>query len=285
MATYAIGDIQGCFDELQQLLDRIQFGPDDQLWIAGDLVNRGPKSLETLRFLKQLGERARIVLGNHDLHLLAVYYGAASVKRGDTLNEILNAPDCDELMQWLRQQKLVIADEQLGYVMVHAGIPPQWSVRKARKRAKEVETVLRSTLAREYFYHMYGNRPERWHKELEGWDRLRCITNYFTRMRFCDAEGTLDFSAKGGLDTQPEGFLPWFRQPRKSQDLAIIFGHWAALEGEAEADHVFALDTGCVWGNTLTAMRLEDRQLFSCQCMGLRKSHNTELNTPAFLQR
>lgn len=270
MATYAIGDIQGCYDELQKLLDKVQFGPSDQLWVAGDLVNRGPKSLETLRFLKSLGEQAVCVLGNHDLHLLAVHYNAVSVKRSDTLKPILEASDRQELMDWLRQQKLVVTDKEQGFVMVHAGIPPCWSVKQARKRAKEVEQVLQSTLAREFFNHMYGNTPDRWSPELEGWDRLRLITNYLTRMRFCRADSKLDFSTKGTLASQPATYHPWFILPRKkTRDMQyqILFGHWAALEGEAEPEHVFALDTGCVWGNKLTAMRLEDHKLFSVKAL------------------
>lgn len=266
MATYAIGDIQGCYDELQQLLAKIHFSDSDTLWVAGDLVNRGPKSLETLRFLKSLGNQAVCVLGNHDLHLLAVHYDAVKLKRNDTLRAILEAPDRQELMDWLRAQKLMASDNGTGYVMVHAGIPPCWTIRKAKKRAKEVERVLRSTLAREYFKHMYGNQPALWDAQLEGWDRLRTITNYLTRMRFCDPQGKLDFSAKGTLDTQPSGYQPWFKLPRKDteeQHIKILFGHWAALEGEASAEHVYALDTGCVWGNKLTAMRLEDNAIFS----------------------
>ena len=266
MATYAIGDIQGCYDELQQLLEKVNFSSADQLWIAGDLVNRGNKSLETLRFLKSLGKQASCVLGNHDLHLLAVHYGAVSSKRNDTLSEILDAPDRPELMHWLRQQKLVILDKKHHYAMVHAGIPPCWSIKQARKRAKEVETVLKSTLANEFFHHMYGNDPNQWSNELAGWDRLRLITNYLTRMRFCDSNSTLDFSAKGTLESQPSGFQPWFTLPRnkkKDRKYQILFGHWAALEGEAAAENVFALDTGCVWGNRLTAMRLDDHQIFS----------------------
>ncbi|WP_299178324.1 symmetrical bis(5'-nucleosyl)-tetraphosphatase [uncultured Neptuniibacter sp.] len=271
MATYAVGDIQGCFDELQTLLSEVSFSSSDTLWVAGDLVNRGPKSLETLRFLKSLGERAVCVLGNHDLHLLAVYYGAAPNKRSDTLTQILEAPDCHELMAWLRQQKLLVHDKSKNYVMVHAGIPPCWSIKKAKKRAKEVERILCSTLAREFFNHMYGNLPDCWSSEHEGWDRLRIITNYLTRMRFCDSQGKLDFAAKGTLDSQPPGYLPWFKLPRKDpreSDIRILFGHWAALEGEAEAEHVFALDTGCVWGNKLTAMRLDDHKIFSTPAQG-----------------
>jgi bis(5'-nucleosyl)-tetraphosphatase (symmetrical) len=266
MATYAIGDIQGCFEEFQQLLELIQFSEQDQLWIAGDLVNRGPDSLSTLRYIKSLGKRAVVVLGNHDLHLLAVHYGAVSSKRADTLESVLTAPDCGELMHWLRKQKLMHYDPDFDAALVHAGIPPCWTIRKARKRAKEVENVLKSTLAREFFEHMYGNLPDSWSGRHEGWDRLRLITNYFTRMRFCDPNGKLDFSAKGTLESQPPGYKPWFKLPRKSpeeQNTQILFGHWAALEGVADEEHVIALDTGCVWGNKLTVYRLEDKRFFS----------------------
>lgn len=268
MATYAVGDIQGCFDELKELLNIVQFSDDDTLWVAGDLVNRGPKSLETLRFLKAMGRQAVIVLGNHDLHLLAVYYGSVERKRSDTLDELLAAPDAPELMDWLRRQKLAVYDETSNYFMSHAGLPPTWTVKQAIKRANEVEEMISSHLAQNYFDNMYGNLPNKWEKGLMGWDRLRLITNYLTRMRFCDTNGQLDFKAKGGLDSQPNGYLPWFKQPRKQTDVQVLFGHWAALEGRTDTSNVFALDTGCVWGNALTAMRLEDQQLFSCTCAG-----------------
>ena len=266
MATYAVGDIQGCYDELMQLLEMVQFSKKDTLWVAGDLVNRGPKSLETLRYLKSLGERAVIVLGNHDLHLLAVYYGSVERKRSDTLDQLLDAPDAPELMDWLRKQKLAVYDAKFACFMSHAGLPPTWSLKQALKRSAEVEAIISSHLAQDYFDNMYGNLPNAWEKGLMGWDRLRLITNYLTRMRFCDASGKLDFKAKGGLDSQPNGFLPWFRHPRKETKINVLFGHWAALEGKTDTSNVFALDTGCVWGNALTAMRLEDQQIFSCKC-------------------
>ena len=264
MATYAIGDIQGCYDELLMLLKKVEFSDNDRLWLAGDLVNRGPKSLETLRFLHSLGNQVTIVLGNHDLHMLAVYNGVIKAKRSDTFNDILTAPDAPKLMNWLRRQPLLTTDERLGFTMVHAGIPPQWSLKKAHRRAREVETVLQSTLAKEFFRHMYGNQPTSWSGELEGWDRLRTITNYFTRMRFCDSEGKMEFSAKGTLASQPTGFMPWFSHKGKAIKKGhLVFGHWAALEGKADKANVYALDTGCVWGNKLTALRLDDKQLFS----------------------
>ncbi|MEH6579608.1 MAG: symmetrical bis(5'-nucleosyl)-tetraphosphatase [Amphritea sp.] len=264
MATYAIGDIQGCYTEFKALLEKVNFSSDDQLWVAGDMVNRGPESLATLRHLMAMGDQAKVVLGNHDLHLLAIHFNTTHPRRSDTIHDILEAPDRHELMEWLRHQPLIVTDQRLGFAMVHAGIPPKWSIKKARRRAREVEQVLQSTLAREYFRHMYGNTPDHWSKSLEGWERLRMITNYFTRMRFCNSKGRLDFSVKGGLHNQPEGFKPWFEHHGQAvTNGRIIFGHWAALEGKAEHDNVYALDTGCVWGNELTALRLEDQQLFS----------------------
>ena len=266
MATYVIGDIQGCFDELQQLLSLINFSNTDRLLFAGDLVNRGPKSLQTLRFIKDLGERADSVLGNHDLHLLAVHYGVVSGKRHDTLHEILNAPDRQELMDWLRQRPLFIYAPEQQFALSHAGLPPCWSAKKAAKYAQEVADVISGENAIEYFQHMYGNQPDCWSGEHSGWPRLRLITNYLTRMRFCTPCGKLDFSAKGTLASQPEGYLPWFQLPLKNQadqNLRILFGHWAALEGKTDSQQILALDTGCVWGGRLTALRLEDGQLFS----------------------
>ncbi|WP_020681698.1 symmetrical bis(5'-nucleosyl)-tetraphosphatase [Marinobacterium rhizophilum] len=279
MATYAIGDIQGCFDQLMRLLERIGFGDSDQLWLAGDLVNRGPRSLETLRFVRSLGSRARVVLGNHDLHLLAIHYGVTQPRRSDTLGPILEADDRDELMHWLLQQPLLVHDAELDYVMVHAGIPPDWSLKQASQRAREVETVLQGPEAESFFQHMYGNKPDCWSKDLKGWDRLRVITNYLTRMRFCDSKGRLDFAAKGGLDTQPAGFMPWYSHPRKAAEQRIIFGHWAALEGGLRNPQLFSLDTGCVWGNSLTAMRLEDQRYYSCDCSALRNAASDTAKT------
>lgn len=264
MATYAIGDIQGCYAELCELLEAVSFSSDDTLWLCGDLVNRGPQSLETLRFVKQLGAQAITVLGNHDLHLLAVYHQHARCKRSDTLTPILEANDCDELMHWLQQQPLVHCDTALNFALVHAGIPPQWSLQDALSYAGEVESTLRSKHAHKYFKAMYGNQPDQWDPTLEGMARLRVITNYLTRMRFCTAHGQLEFASKGGLETQPEGFLPWYQHPhRATAQTRIAFGHWAALEGQVHQENIFALDTGCVWGGKLTALRLDDLQYFS----------------------
>ena len=263
MATYAIGDVQGCYDSLMALLDKMNYDDNqDTLWFAGDLVNRGPKSLKTLRFIKGLGDKAISVLGNHDLHLLALYYNPNNGKKSDTLNATLNAPDAEELMHWLRLQPLVHHDKALNALMVHAGIPPKWSAKKALKRSQEVELCLQSDDFRDFFKHMYGNYPDRWHKSLVGMDRLRIIVNYLTRMRFCSQKGQLDLLTKEGLDKKPAGFAPWFELERKAKDTRIFFGHWAALEGKADVDNVFALDTGCVWGGKLSAIRIEDETWF-----------------------
>ncbi|GLQ33387.1 symmetrical bis(5'-nucleosyl)-tetraphosphatase [Litoribrevibacter albus] len=267
MSTYAIGDIQGCYDELQQLLELVQFDPtQDTLWLAGDLVNRGPKSLETLRFVKALGQSAITVLGNHDLHLLACAHGIKKAK--GSLVDILEADDRDELLDWLCQQPLVHHDSELGYTLVHAGIPPIWSVKKAIALSQEVEQALKSEHRQAYFEHMYGDLPDTWSDELKGLDRLRVITNYFTRMRFCDENGKLELKTKETADDWPEGYQPWFTfKSKKLKKERIIFGHWAALEGNTQSKHVFGLDTGCVWGGALTALRLEDQQRFSLPCL------------------
>jgi bis(5'-nucleosyl)-tetraphosphatase (symmetrical) len=263
VATYAIGDVQGCYDSLMALLDKIKYDDNqDTLWFAGDLVNRGPKSLKTLRFIKGLGDKAISVLGNHDLHLLALYYNKSNAKKSDTLAATLNASDNEELMNWLRFQPLVHHDESLNALMVHAGIPPKWSAQKARKRSLEVEQFIQSTDFKQFFKVMYGNRPDQWDKSLKGMERLRIIVNYFTRMRFCTQDGQLDLLTKEGLNHQPKGFSPWFELDRKAKDTRLFFGHWAALEGQVDEDNVFALDTGCVWGGKLSAIRIEDETWF-----------------------
>ncbi len=268
MATYSIGDIQGCFDPLTRLLNEAQFNPEqDTLWVAGDMVNRGPKSLETLRFIKSLGDRAKVVLGNHDLHLLATAYGVRKPAPKDTFTEILNAPDKAELLAWLRNQPLLHYDKQSEYVLVHAGLPPQWKIEQALAYAHEVHLALVSPDIKSYLKSMYGDQPDCWNNNLKGWKRLRVITNYLTRMRICNASGRLDLSHNQGLKNIPPGYKPWFsHKNRKTRNLNILFGHWAALEGKSEPDNVFALDTGCVWGGSLTMMRLEDRKVFNCQC-------------------
>ncbi|MBJ7537010.1 symmetrical bis(5'-nucleosyl)-tetraphosphatase [Marinomonas transparens] len=268
MSTYVIGDLQGCLAPLIQLLEEISYQPEqDKLWFAGDLINRGPESLETLRFVKSLGNNAKVILGNHDLHLLAVSYGHSALKRADTFSDILTASDRDDLMNWLRQQSLCHYDAQLNVIMTHAGIPPCWNLQQTQSLAKEVENKLRSDSADEFFAVMYGNKPNQWTEELTGLDRLRAITNYLTRMRFCDANSKLDLKSKEGPNTAQKGYAPWFNYPTQLPDgCHIAFGHWAALEGSSPHKHIHALDTGCVWGGSLTALRLEDKKRFSTPC-------------------
>lgn len=268
MATYAVGDVQGCLKPLQSLLKTVQFNPDrDQLWLVGDLVNRGPQSLDTLRFLYKMRDNVVAVLGNHDLHLLAVAYGHRQPSDSDTLDEILVANDRETLFDWLRCLPLMHHDAELGFTMVHAGIPPQWSLRKALKRAEELEDVLQSYRFDAFLESMYGNQPAVWDGDLSGPDRWRVIANYFTRMRFCDSKGRLELHAKKGANSPPKGYAPWFSHPnRKTRDDKILFGHWAALEGRTGVANTFALDSGCVWGNHMTMMRLEDERYFYCDC-------------------
>ncbi|MFN7086690.1 MAG: symmetrical bis(5'-nucleosyl)-tetraphosphatase [Burkholderiales bacterium] len=268
MPTYAIGDVQGCYDQLQRLLHALAFDPRrDRLWFVGDLVNRGPKSLQVLRFVKTLGKSAVTVLGNHDLHLLTVAAGIRKAHSGDTLDEILAAPDRDELVAWLRHRKMMHAEN--GYAMVHGGLLPQWTVAQALTLGEEVETALRGDGHREFLRHMYGNEPARWSDDLTGYDRLRVIVNAMTRLRLCSADGTMEFSHKIGLESLPAGYMPWYDVPhRASRDTALITGHWAALGLMVRTD-LLALDTGCVWGRQLTALRLEDRRIFQCECREL----------------
>jgi bis(5'-nucleosyl)-tetraphosphatase (symmetrical) len=265
MAIYAVGDIQGCHAELVQLLETIRFDQAaDKLWLVGDLVNRGPGSLEVLRLVKSLGDNAITVLGNHDLHLLAVAEGVADLHRSDTLDEVLNAHDRDELLHWLRNQRLLHAEE--GYVLVHAGLLPQWSVEQAVNLAREVEQSLRDDNHAVFLARMYGNAPHSWDDNLAGYKRLRVIVNAFTRMRICTNDGEMEFKFKGEVENIPAGYQPWFDVPgRASKDASVIFGHWSALGLKVEP-RIIALDTGCLWGGPLSAIRLEDRQLFQVAC-------------------
>lgn len=267
MATYALGDIQGCYQELLELLDKIHFNEnEDELWFTGDIVNRGPGSLETLRLVKQLD--AVTVLGNHDLHLLAVAAGKAKLRKKDTLEPLLNAPDRTELLAWLQQRPLMHRDEKKSYTLIHAGLPPQWDIPRARSLAGEVEQVLRGQAAAGFFAHMYGDQPDIWSEDLQGWDRLRFITNCFTRLRYCEPGGRISMQEKGPPGGQPGSLAPWYQiDGRCSAGEPIIFGHWATIRLGTKQDfksaRVYALDTGCVWGGKLTAMRLEDGQYFS----------------------
>jgi bis(5'-nucleosyl)-tetraphosphatase (symmetrical) len=257
MAIYAIGDIQGCHDALLRLLEHLRFDPSrDKLWLVGDLVNRGPDSLRVLRFVKDLGDRAVTVLGNHDLHLLALAAGNPKHAKKSNLHEVLEANDRDELIDWLRHRPLMHYDAKNRFAMLHAGLPPQWNLAKALACARELETALRGPDYREFLHAMYGNQPGRWSEDLTGMDRLRCITNCLTRLRYCDTEGNLALKAKGPPGSQPAGYLPWYAVPsRASRDERIVFGHWSTLGYLAE-DNVWGLDTGCLWGGTLTAIRI-----------------------------
>ena len=266
MATYAIGDIQGCYDSLQRLLDLCAFDPaSDRLWLVGDLVNRGPQSLETLRLIKSLGPAALTVLGNHDLYLLMVAEGGAKFRgKDDTIQPILDAPDCTELLDWLRQQPLCHTEGE--FCLVHAGLLPQWTAARARKLAREVEAELQGPKYRKFITNLWGSEPARWSDDLTGAPRLRVIVNAMTRMRFCTPEGIMELKTKGELANAPAGHLPWFDAPnRKSADAVLVTGHWSAL-GLKITPNLLALDSGCLWGGHLTALRLEDRRLFQVDC-------------------
>ena len=266
MAVYAVGDVQGCWRELKTLMKKLKLKESDELWLAGDLINRGPDSLKVLRRLSAMGEQCRVVLGNHDLHFLAIVFGAKSPNAKDTFDELLGADDVEELAHWLRGQKLIHTG--YGHVMVHAGIPPGWSIQQAQEYAQEVEAVIgqssdetaNSALSyRDFFASMYGNRPAQWDHNLQGMDRLRAIVNYLTRMRLLESDGSLDFAHKGSLEDLPKGLTPWFLAPRHQQSThKILFGHWASLNGETHTQDCVALDTGCVWGRQLTAYRLDN---------------------------
>jgi bis(5'-nucleosyl)-tetraphosphatase (symmetrical) len=265
MATFAIGDVQGCFDELERLLGEVGFSPArDRVWFVGDLVNRGPRSLAVVRFVKGLGDRAVVVQGNHDLHLLAFAAGHAKRRADDTFDDLLAAPDCAPLLDWLRFRPMLHVEDE--YVMVHAGLLPSWSVAQAHDLAAEVEAELRSKRYRLFLAELYGSRPDTWRDDLRGMDRLRVIVNAMTRMRFCTAEGVMELGVKGELEKAPPGYLPWFEVPgRKTRGVPIVCGHWSALGLRLTPD-LLALDTACVWGGSLTAVRLEDRRVFEVPC-------------------
>jgi bis(5'-nucleosyl)-tetraphosphatase (symmetrical) len=269
MATYAIGDLQGCAADFEALLALIAFDPGrDRLWLTGDLVNRGPASLKTLRLVKSLDHCSVSVLGNHDLHLLAASIGVRSIARSDTISDILDAPDRDELLQWLRQRPLAHTESVAGvpYLMVHAGVLPQWSCEDTVRLAGEVEAELHAPGWTKLCEHMYGNQPDHWDQHLTGMDRYRLIINVLTRLRFCTAGGTLDLKTKEGAGAAPAGFFPWFKAPgRRTAGITVINGHWSTL-GLLVSEHHLSLDTGCVWGGRLTAARLEDRHIVSVPC-------------------
>jgi len=263
MATYAIGDVQGCYDELQALLGRVGFDRGhDRLWFVGDLVNRGPKSLEVLRFVRELGDRATVVLGNHDLHLVTQHEGFERKRKDDTFTDVLGAPDAKELVDWVRTRPMMHVEGH--WAMVHAGLLPQWTVQKSLSLAKEVEAALHARDYRDFLANMYGSKPERWNDDLAGWDRLRVIINAMTRMRFCTAQGEMEFRSDGV--TPPAGFAPWYAI-RRGREPSIVCGHWSS-RGLQLSDRIAALDTGCVWGGPLSALRLEDRWLVQVSSPG-----------------
>ncbi|MDH5571768.1 MAG: symmetrical bis(5'-nucleosyl)-tetraphosphatase [Gammaproteobacteria bacterium] len=257
MSIYAIGDVQGCYDELQRLLDKLKFDPtQDKLWFAGDIINRGPKSLKTIRFVKSLGDNATTVLGNHDLHLLAIANGRGKQGKKDTINKILKADDREELLHWLLHRPLMHYDNEHNISLTHAGIYPLWSIDEAISYAAEIESVLRGDKSHEFFHHMYGDKPKGWSNHLKGWDRLRFITNAFTRMRYCDLDGHLLLRDKGKPGNQPDGVIPWFNHPGHTEkDCRVVFGHWSTL-ANPEIDNLYPIDTGCLWGGKLTALKI-----------------------------
>lgn len=266
MARIAIGDLQGCLAELQALLRTLRFSADrDQLWFVGDLVNRGPDSLGVLRFVRALGENARVVLGNHDLHLLAVAFGSQrKLRDDDTLDDVLTAPDRRTLLEWLITQPLAVREGR--DLMVHAGVVPQWSGDEVLRHAREVEFALQADPQR-LFDAMYGNKPDRWSDALEGADRLRFIINVLTRLRFCRADGRIDLKMKGAPGSQEPQWMPWFEVPnRRTGDLRLVTGHWSTL-GLVDRSDLLALDTGCVWGGALSAASLDDAGRWTQPCM------------------
>jgi bis(5'-nucleosyl)-tetraphosphatase (symmetrical) len=264
MSTYVVGDLQGCFLSFQRLLEKIRFSSADKLWLVGDLINRGPDSLGVLRWLTEHEHQVTAVLGNHDLHALVVAEGFVKAHRSDTLDALFDAPDADQLLRWLRHQRM--AYQQDDFFMVHAGLLPAWDCNIAMALASEVEQSLRGPRYAEFLSHMYGNQPDHWHEDLAGWDRLRVITNAMTRIRICDAQGRMEFAFKGEASDIPDGYQAWYAWPdRASQGQTILFGHWSAL-GYQRVANTISLDTGCLWGGELSALRLDDLQLFQVPC-------------------
>ncbi len=268
MTTYAIGDVQGCYDALHRLLDKLKFDPsNDQLWFAGDLINRGTQSLETLRFIKGLGSTAHSVLGNHECHFLAVAHGHKKPHRLDTFTDILTADDAKELIEWVRMQPFFYEDPSLGYAMLHAGIPPQWSIGDTRQHAKQLQAVIQGPQVNDFLAVMYGDTPNLWDACLTGSNRMRFIINCFTRLRFCDKQGRLNLIEKGDIGTQADGLIPWFDAPnRKTTNHKILFGHWSTL-GVHQQNNTVCLDGGCLWGGSLAAIKLDgSNEIISIGC-------------------
>lgn len=283
MSVYLVGDIQGCDSALQRLLDKIAFSPSrDTLYLLGDLVNRGPDSAGVLRRLMAFGGAAQSLLGNHDLHLLALAYGVRRPHRNDTLDRILNAPDRAAMLEWLRAQSMAILTtiQQRPLLMVHAGVLPGWTAAETLALAQEVQTVLRGVELADFLRSMYGDQPRRWDDSLRGADRLRVIVNALTRLRFCSAEGAMEFGTKDGADAAPPGYLPWFEVPqRRTASVTVAFGHWSTL-GWLDRPDVIAMDTGCVWGGCLSALRLGDAQPASDLAQELIQVKCTAAQTP-----
>jgi len=275
MAVYAIGDLQGCLDSFQELLDRLALCTGDSIWLTGDLVNRGPQSLETLRYVKSLDSLAVTVLGNHDLHLLALDAGRFADKPNPTLQPILNADDREELLHWLKNRPLFHVDDRIGWGMAHAGIHPAWNIDLASDLAREAEAVLSGSDFADFMGHMYGNHPDNWDPGLSGYDRIRFIVNVFTRLRFCADDGRMDFIHKGPVGSQGEGLHAWFDQiPDGALSHRLVFGHWSAL-GRGGSSSCFGIDTGCLWGGRLTALRLDHEKPYeiSVPCPRHEKPH------------
>ncbi|WP_077033127.1 symmetrical bis(5'-nucleosyl)-tetraphosphatase [Pelomonas sp. KK5] len=270
--NYLIGDVQGCCGALDALLKKIDFSPSrDRVYVLGDLVNRGPASLATVRLLQQLGDAATCLLGNHDLHLLALAHGVRKPKADDTVADILAAPDREALLDWMRQRRMAVHEH--GWLMVHAGVVPQWDLTLTLALAAEVEALLRSPALPDFLHTMYGNEPDRWSAELTGYARAKFTINVLTRLRFCDADGRMDFKTKDGADGAPKGFMPWFDVPgRRTAGVPMAFGHWSTL-GYVDRPDLLALDTGCVWGGKLSAVRIDGgrRELIQVRCEQARK--------------
>lgn len=268
MRTFVVGDLQGCYDPFRRLLDKAGFDPDrDRLWLVGDLVNRGPQNVEILRFVKGLGKAATTVLGNHDLSLLMLSAGYGKRSKGDTIQDVLEAPDCAELLDWLRHQPLMHYEQ--GVAMVHAGLLPDWTIEEALELAAEVEEKLSGDDYRDFLANMWGSEPAAWFDDLEGWSRLRVVVNAMTRLRFCSAIGVMEFKTKGEVDNAPPGCMPWFSVPgRRSQGTTIVCGHWSALGLRVEK-HFIALDSGCLWGRELSGVWLPAREVVQVPCLAV----------------
>jgi bis(5'-nucleosyl)-tetraphosphatase (symmetrical) len=269
MAIYFVGDIQGCFQELRSLLNQVEFDPEtDQLWVAGDLVARGPDSLSVLRYIKSLGNSAKVVLGNHDLHLLAIHAGLKKAKSSDLLSELLGADDADELLNWLAQQPLVRKLPDENVYMSHAGLPPHWSPEKALEQATIASAYIASPERIQWLKVMYGEKPNQWSMAETNIEKFRFTVNALTRMRYCELDYSLEFSCKSTLDESPNHVKPWFTLTSMDKGYSWVFGHWAALMGVCPTKNIYALDTGCVWGGYLSLLRWSDKKLF------IEHSHN-----------